>query len=207
VGMHPDQATDAVVDAALALGCPFAVVPCCVFPALFAETRRTPDGRRVTTRRVPRPVAYWQRNETAGLALMHALSASCHGPGRSWSTTCWRALPGRAQRGCRSRAQTAWCSRRRRSRGWRKRPPMELRLRLRVDEGRFATELLPEAADGSALPADADCTPLCVVQAGAPMLLRARARDAAGGAPEPPPPACRAWSWRPCVTWRARRRR
>lgn len=52
VGMHPDQATDAVVDAALALGCPFAVVPCCVFPALFAQTRRTPDGRRVTSRHV-----------------------------------------------------------------------------------------------------------------------------------------------------------
>ena len=32
VGMHPDQATEPVVDAALAAGKPFAVVPCCVFP-------------------------------------------------------------------------------------------------------------------------------------------------------------------------------
>lgn len=31
VGMHPDQATDAIVDFALACSKPFAVVPCCVF--------------------------------------------------------------------------------------------------------------------------------------------------------------------------------
>ena len=30
--MHPDQATDLIVDAALRYGKPFAVVPCCVFP-------------------------------------------------------------------------------------------------------------------------------------------------------------------------------
>ena len=41
--MHPDQATEAVVDAALRLGKPFAVVPCCVFPSLF-RTRRRRDG-------------------------------------------------------------------------------------------------------------------------------------------------------------------
>ena len=41
VGMHPDQATEPVVDAAIALGKPFAVVPCCVFPELFPD-RRTP---------------------------------------------------------------------------------------------------------------------------------------------------------------------
>ena len=32
VGMHPDQATDAIVDFALQAGKPFAVIPCCVFP-------------------------------------------------------------------------------------------------------------------------------------------------------------------------------
>lgn len=32
VGLHPDQATDAIVDCALQLGKPFAAVPCCVFP-------------------------------------------------------------------------------------------------------------------------------------------------------------------------------
>jgi hypothetical protein len=67
-------------------------------------------------------------------------------------------------------------------------PPMELRLRLRIEEGCFASQLLAEAADGSALAADVDGTPLLVVQAGAPLPLRARARTAAGGAPDPVPP-------------------
>ena len=35
-----------VVDAALALGKPFAVVPCCVFPELFPDRRRR-DGAEV----------------------------------------------------------------------------------------------------------------------------------------------------------------
>ena len=35
VGMHPDQATEPIVDFALARRKPFAVVPCCVFPKLF----------------------------------------------------------------------------------------------------------------------------------------------------------------------------
>ena len=39
VGLHPDEATDAIVDAALAAGKPFAVVPCCVFPSLFPHRR------------------------------------------------------------------------------------------------------------------------------------------------------------------------
>ena len=39
LGLHPDQATDAVVDAALALGKPFAVVPCCVFAREFTHRR------------------------------------------------------------------------------------------------------------------------------------------------------------------------
>lgn len=32
LGLHPDQATDSIVDFALQFGKPFAVVPCCVFP-------------------------------------------------------------------------------------------------------------------------------------------------------------------------------
>ena len=48
VGMHPDQATEPVVDAAIALDKPFAVVPCCVFPELFPD-RRTADGAPVRT--------------------------------------------------------------------------------------------------------------------------------------------------------------
>ncbi|CAE7390917.1 unnamed protein product [Symbiodinium sp. CCMP2592] len=46
VAMHPDEATDAVVDLALLARCPFAVVPCCVFPTLFSD-RRLMDGSGV----------------------------------------------------------------------------------------------------------------------------------------------------------------
>lgn len=40
-GMHSDQATEAIVDAALLKKKPFAVVPCCVFPNLFPDRRYT----------------------------------------------------------------------------------------------------------------------------------------------------------------------
>jgi hypothetical protein len=39
VGMHPDEATGAAVDLAAALGKPFAVVPCCVFPNRYTSRR------------------------------------------------------------------------------------------------------------------------------------------------------------------------
>lgn len=39
VGMHPDEPTGAIVDCAVALGKPFAVVPCCVFPERFVNRR------------------------------------------------------------------------------------------------------------------------------------------------------------------------
>eukprot|EP00966_Prymnesium_polylepis_P176830 4094951-Prymnesium_polylepis.1 len=35
VGMHPDEATEQIVDAALKYGRPFAVLPCCVFANAF----------------------------------------------------------------------------------------------------------------------------------------------------------------------------
>ena len=35
IAMHPDQATEYVVSCALALGKPWAIVPCCVFADLF----------------------------------------------------------------------------------------------------------------------------------------------------------------------------
>ena len=35
VGMHADAATEPIVDLALLLGVPCAVIPCCVLPALF----------------------------------------------------------------------------------------------------------------------------------------------------------------------------
>jgi len=46
VGMHPDQATDGIVDCAVKLGLPFAIVPCCIFQSLFALQR----GARLRTR-------------------------------------------------------------------------------------------------------------------------------------------------------------
>jgi len=48
IGMHPDQATEPIVQVAAALGKPFAVVPCCVFSDHHPD-RRLPDGTRVTT--------------------------------------------------------------------------------------------------------------------------------------------------------------
>jgi len=45
VGMHADQATEAIVDFGLASGKPFAVVPCCVFPEMFPHRRlKSGDG-------------------------------------------------------------------------------------------------------------------------------------------------------------------
>lgn len=49
LGMHPDECTEAIVDAALAARVPFAVVPCCVFTRLFPH-RRLANGQPVRTR-------------------------------------------------------------------------------------------------------------------------------------------------------------
>ena len=46
VGMHPDEATEAIVDIALALGKPFAIVPCCVMSRVFPN-RQCRDGTLV----------------------------------------------------------------------------------------------------------------------------------------------------------------
>ena len=48
VGLHPDQATEPIVDFALSHGKPFAVVPCCVFGRL-APHRRLEDGSAVSS--------------------------------------------------------------------------------------------------------------------------------------------------------------
>jgi len=48
VGMHPDQATEAIVDAAFRFKKPFAVIPCCVYPSLFPH-RRLLTGQGVVT--------------------------------------------------------------------------------------------------------------------------------------------------------------
>jgi len=46
VGLHSDEATEAIVAAAVKHRKPFAVVPCCVFPNVFSM-RRLADGRPV----------------------------------------------------------------------------------------------------------------------------------------------------------------
>jgi hypothetical protein len=48
VGLHPDEATEAIVDYALAHNKPFAVVPCCVFAAQFPG-RALKSGAPVAT--------------------------------------------------------------------------------------------------------------------------------------------------------------
>ena len=45
VGLHPDEATEPIVDLALKWRLPFAIVPCCVFARLFP---RVLAGRAVT---------------------------------------------------------------------------------------------------------------------------------------------------------------
>ncbi|KAK9863623.1 hypothetical protein WJX84_010375 [Apatococcus fuscideae] len=44
IGLHPDEATEAIVDCALAHAKPFAVVPCCVFPRLFPDRKLVEDN-------------------------------------------------------------------------------------------------------------------------------------------------------------------
>lgn len=49
VGLHPDEATEAIVDLALASGCRFAVVPCCVFANKFPDRRLPRTGEPIRT--------------------------------------------------------------------------------------------------------------------------------------------------------------
>jgi predicted nicotinamide N-methyase len=48
VGMHPDQATEAIVDFALSERKPFAIVPCCIFPKMFPQ-RKLKSGEAVVS--------------------------------------------------------------------------------------------------------------------------------------------------------------
>jgi hypothetical protein len=48
LGLHPDECTEDIVDAALACNKPFAIVPCCVFPGFF-PLRRLKNGKAVRT--------------------------------------------------------------------------------------------------------------------------------------------------------------
>ena len=44
LGLHPDEATEVIIDTALRFDIPFAVIPCCVFSALFPERRLKSGG-------------------------------------------------------------------------------------------------------------------------------------------------------------------
>tara|TARA_B100000519_G_C14017113_1_gene331559 strand:+ start:264 stop:542 length:279 start_codon:yes stop_codon:yes gene_type:complete len=44
IGLHPDGATDAIVDFALAHGKPFALLPCCVYSKSFTKRRTALGG-------------------------------------------------------------------------------------------------------------------------------------------------------------------
>lgn len=48
VGLHPDQATEGLVDFCLATGTPFAVVPCCIYTKQFSK-RKLASGKQVRT--------------------------------------------------------------------------------------------------------------------------------------------------------------
>ena len=60
VGLHPDEATEYIVDLALCHRKPFAVVPCCVFPSLF-------PGRVVATKGSAEPEQEQQYEEVRTL--------------------------------------------------------------------------------------------------------------------------------------------
>ena len=47
VGLHPDEATEEIVDIAISLNLPFAVIPCCVLPQLFPTRRLRSSGAAV----------------------------------------------------------------------------------------------------------------------------------------------------------------
>jgi hypothetical protein len=49
VGLHPDEATEAIVDMAVRLGKPFAVSPCCVMTKLFPNRKNPKTGDPVRT--------------------------------------------------------------------------------------------------------------------------------------------------------------
>jgi hypothetical protein len=49
IGLHPDEATEPIVDYALEAGLPFAVMPCCVFSRLFPDRRLDSGGGQLVS--------------------------------------------------------------------------------------------------------------------------------------------------------------
>ena len=64
--MHPDEATEPIVDGAIRHGKPFAVLPCCVFPTAF-PSRRLSSGESVKT--YADFVSYLQEKDPATIEL------------------------------------------------------------------------------------------------------------------------------------------
>lgn len=57
--MHPDEATEPIMQAANKYGKPFCIVPCCVFAAQFSSRRyRTPDGAQAPVQTYDELVSY-----------------------------------------------------------------------------------------------------------------------------------------------------
>jgi hypothetical protein len=48
IGVHPDEATEAIIDAAIYFRIPFAIVPCCLHSSAY-PSRKTVDGRIVNS--------------------------------------------------------------------------------------------------------------------------------------------------------------
>ena len=72
VGLHPDQATGAVVDAGLTLNKPWATVPCCVFPGSFPERKAPTTGRTArTTEELVEHLAARMANGRARREVLH----------------------------------------------------------------------------------------------------------------------------------------
>ena len=79
VGLHPDQATNAILDFALETNKPFVLVPCCVFPSMFE--RYLEDGEPVLT---TVQLIHWINQRGGPNALTTAL------PFQGANTVCYR---------------------------------------------------------------------------------------------------------------------
>ena len=82
IGLHPDQATEPIVDAALQTRMPFAVVPCCVFASERPRTLRTEGGRDIPVVAYGEFVEYLQRKATAAGRYCHLAFLPVRGKNR-----------------------------------------------------------------------------------------------------------------------------
>ena len=93
VGLHPDQATGAIVDCGLVLNKPWAVVPCCVFPSLFPGRLRPGDGTQVRTTEALVEHLMARATEAGAGAGAEAGARRCELPCEGASTAVWWCPP------------------------------------------------------------------------------------------------------------------